>query len=51
MYMLTQLTKMLFLATVFPMPDSEEEEVRVRGGREQIVDFKIGRFREGGGEG
>jgi hypothetical protein len=27
MYMLTQLTKMLFLATFFPMP--EEEEVRV----------------------
>ena len=27
MYMLTQLTKMLFLATFFPMPDAEEEEV------------------------
>lgn len=26
MYMLTQLTKMLFLATFFPMPDTEEEE-------------------------
>jgi hypothetical protein len=26
-YMLTQLTKMLFLATFFPMPDAEEEEV------------------------
>jgi hypothetical protein len=25
--MLTQLTKMLFLATFFPMPDAEEEEV------------------------
>jgi hypothetical protein len=30
MYMLTQLTKMLFLATFFPMPDAEEEEVHKR---------------------
>jgi hypothetical protein len=29
-YMLTQLTKMLFLATFFPMPDAEEEEVGCR---------------------
>jgi hypothetical protein len=28
--MLTQLTKMLFLATFFPMPDAEEEEVGCR---------------------
>jgi hypothetical protein len=30
-YMLTQLTKMLFLATFFPMPDAEEEEVHLLG--------------------
>jgi len=28
MYMLTQLAKMMFLATFFPMPELEEEEVR-----------------------
>ena len=27
MYMLTQLAKMMFLATFFPMPELEEEEV------------------------
>lgn len=30
MYMLTQLAKMMFLATFFPMPEMEEDEVRRR---------------------